>query len=317
MRQKEIGFSKYHGCGNDFIVINESALMTESRTNEQYSQLARLICSRTTGIGADGLLVVRMNPLQMIIYNSDGSRAPMCGNGIRCFAQHCYEDGIVSKSMRAFSVLTDAGEMQICIDSTEPFVTKINLGLPDFNLDRIGLRLENVEKCLSTQSIFDGIINVSGEEIRVNSVFMGTIHTVIWVDESMLNSTILSLPFGQNANFAANSDNDVLGSLVRLGFAVSDHPAYSEKTNVNFARIIDFQNVEMITYERGAGFTAACGTGACAVAVAGFLSGNLNAKIDAHLMLGTLTIDITDTGVYMTGPSARVATGTYILPDSL
>jgi len=122
-KYEEIRFSKYHGCGNDFIIIKEDAAARES-----YSELAKRICHRTLGIGADGLIVVCLKPLEMIFYNSDGSRAPMCGNGIRCFAKYCYDEGICNEEI--FNVETLAGTIGVTVVETNQFLKESNMGNP-------------------------------------------------------------------------------------------------------------------------------------------------------------------------------------------
>ena len=130
-----ICFSKYHGCGNDFIIVSEKEVV-----DSNYSELATKICNRNTGVGADGFIVVGENPLEMIFYNADGSRAPMCGNGIRCFAKYCFDKGIRNES--EYKVLTLAGEMGVKVISENPFVVEIDMGKPDFTPIKCGIKTD-------------------------------------------------------------------------------------------------------------------------------------------------------------------------------
>lgn len=272
-----IAFAKYHGCGNNFILVKESSVY-----GQDYSLLAQSMCNMATGIGADGFIVVRERPeLEMVFYNMDGSRAPMCGNGIRCFAAYCYDNGIQKES--SYAVKTLAGEMIVNLVNTDPFLVKIGMGKPSFRSEDFGVLGEAatfLEKKLET---------TEGDFI-VSSCFMGTVHTVVWVDAFPSEAAASQL---------------------------SNHPVYSEKTNVNFVKVIDSQTLEIKTYERGVGFTYACGTGACASLVMGIKEGKCKEKVTVRLPYGQLTVSQHKDGeVTMTGPAVRVAEGTYIQEEN-
>lgn len=296
-----IRFSKYHGCGNSFVIIRESELVkdaalvneggaggpeesaatefTKAAETDRYPQLAQRVCDVNTGVGADGMIVVREKPqLEMVFYNCDGSRAPMCGNGIRCFAHFCSTEGIAKSS--SYPVKTLAGDMIVNVVSEEPFRVKINMGKPLFSG-------EDIKTDLVRDNYLDLALTLKdGSEITVSSFFMGTIHTVVFVE-----------------NFA---DIDVPA----VGAEICSHPVFREKTNVNFVKMTDAASMEVRTYERGVGMTLACGTGACASVVAANLKGLCGKKADVLLKLGTLGIEIADDGnVYMEGPSEKVFDG--------
>lgn len=272
-----IQFAKYHGCGNNFILVRE-----EDAAGQDYSHLARTVCSAATGIGADGLIIVREKPaLEMVFYNMDGSRAPMCGNGIRCFAAYCYDNGIQRE--KVYPVQTLAGEMIVSLVQTKPFTVKISMGKPSFRSADFGV-LDGSENFLRQQlQTIEGIFTVS-------SCFMGTVHTVVWVED-----------------FPTETAADQL----------SNHPVYSEKTNVNFVKRINSETLEIKTYERGVGFTNACGTGACASLVMGRKEGKCDSRVTVLLPYGELIISQEEDGeVTMAGPAVRVADGTYIQEEN-
>lgn len=281
-----ISISKYHGCGNNFVIVRESDLpkaitmKDEAARIEMYSQLAVNLCCVNTGVGADGFIVVREEPqLEMVFFNQDGSRAPMCGNGIRCFAQYCMDKGIRDEAV--YPVATLAGEMIVNVTQDEPFRVRINMGKPVMDPAAIGVETDE-ENFLGKE-----IALKDGSNVKVDSFFMGTVHTIVFVDDI---------------------DIDVLEPL---GEEICNHPVYTEKTNVNFVKVIDQQNLEVLTYERGVGITFACGTGACASVVAASMAGMTGNSADVQLKLGTLGIAIEDDGnVYMEGPSVHILDGT-------
>lgn len=269
-----IRFSKYHGCGNDFIIVSE-----ESVRGRNYSELAQQLCHRQLGIGADGLIVVKEDPLEMIFFNSDGSRAPMCGNGIRCFAKYCSDEGICTKE--AYPIVTLAGTMIVRVISKNPFLTEVKMGRPDFEPNRCGIKTDQ-------PSFLKQELQLENGQIEVSSCFMGTVHTVVWLDRL--------------------EDCD----LETLGREISNHPVFSEKTNVNFVQIIDRKTLKLITFERGAGMTFACGTGACASVVIGAMEGRCDRDAVVLLPFGKLRIEQdSNNEVMMTGPAARTVQGCF------
>ena len=276
-------FVKMHGLGNDFVFIED-----KTGQDKDYTALARAMCNRHTGIGADGLIVIvdsRVADVRMRIINSDGSEAEMCGNGIRCFAKYVYDSGIIEK--KQFTVETPAGMMEpeitVGADNKAELIT-INMGSPSFNRSEIPMegadgRVLNEDLC------------VDGENWKVTSLLMGVPHTVTYVD-----------------------DVDSV-DIEKIGPLFEKHEAFPKHTNINFAQQMDDRTVKVRTWERGAGATLACGTGSCSVAVASFLNGRTGREVDIQLPLGTLHIEYReeDGNVYMTGPAAVSFTGTW--PD--
>ncbi len=276
-------FVKMHGLGNDFVFIED-----KTGQDRDYTALARAMCNRHTGIGADGLIVIvdsRVADVRMRIINSDGSEAEMCGNGIRCFAKYVYDSGIIEK--KRFTVETPAGimepEITVGADNKAKLIT-INMGRPSFNRSEIPMegadgRVLNEDLC------------VDGENWKITSLLMGVPHTVTYVD-----------------------DVDTV-DIEKIGPLFEKHEAFPKHTNINFAQQMDDRTVKVRTWERGAGATLACGTGSCSVAVASFLNGRTGREVDIQLPLGTLHIEYReeDGNVYMTGPVAVSFTGTW--PD--
>ena len=276
-------FVKMHGLGNDFVFIED-----KTGQDKDYTALARAMCNRHTGIGADGLIVIvdsRVADVRMRIINSDGSEAEMCGNGIRCFAKYVYDSGIIEK--KRFTVETPAGimepEITVGADNKAKLIT-INMGRPSFNRSEIPMegadgRVLNEDLC------------VDGENWKITSLLMGVPHTVTYVD-----------------------DVDTV-DIEKIGPLFEKHEAFPKHTNINFAQQMDDRTVKVRTWERGAGATLACGTGSCSVAIASFLNGRTGREVDIQLPLGTLHIEYReeDGNVYMTGPAAVSFTGTW--PD--
>lgn len=264
-----IPFEKYHGCGNNFILFDY-----EDVKQYQFPALARSVCDIHAGIGADGMIIVKQHPLEMIFYNQDGSRAPMCGNGIRCFAKYVWDKKMVDRD--CFPVETMAGTMMIQIKDEGKFKAKVNMGKPSFDIEKLHL----------SKYIFD-IKEYELEGFTVGSLFMGTIHTVVFVDS--LDSI--------------NCEEE--------GKKICFHPLFKEKTNVNFVEIMGEHNMRVMTYERGVGLTKACGSGCCASVVLANDFGKVSSPVNVHLELGVLRISIVNDEVIMEGPAQKTAVGMY------
>jgi diaminopimelate epimerase len=215
----------------------------------------------------------------MVFFNSDGSQAPMCGNGIRCFAKFCHDEGICTSEQ--YPVETLAGTMGVRIASRDPFLVEINMGKPDFDPKRCGIKTGQAR-------FLKQMLQLKNGQIQVSSIFIGTIHTVVWMDRL--------------------EDFD----LEKLGSEISNHPVFSEKTNVNFVQILGRNTLKLMTYERGAGMTLACGTGACASVVIGAREGRCDRDAFVLLPYGQLRIEQKeDDTVMMTGPAVRTMQGCF------
>ena len=272
-------FTKLHGLGNDFITIdNRNGAIAEEKKNA----LAARLCHRRTGIGGDGLILVENSETcdtRMRIINSDGSEAEMCGNGVRCFAKYVYDNGIVKKER--FSVETLAGPMIADLTDDNGLCThvRVNMGKPFFNRAEIPVVGEG-ECQLQTLKALDRTFTFS-------TILLGVPHTVVFVD-------------------------DVLGfDWQKYGAEIERMTdLFPRKTNVNFAQVLDENNVLVRTFERGCGPTLACGTGSSSVAVCCARAGKTGRRVTIHLELGTLTIEWAESGeVFMTGPAALAFSG--------
>lgn len=277
-------FEKYHGAGNDFIIMNEKDLIEKGIPD--YNELAKQVCDRHFGIGADGLLILKYvaNMPFMFYYNSDGSQAPMCGNGIRCFSNYLRNNNVEQEN--SFIVKTLSGDLFIETNMDEEenrFFVKVNMGKPIFEVKK----LINTDK----ERFLKEKINIDGKEIEISYIFMGTDHSVIFVDDF------------------SEYDIDDLGKKIE-----NYTELFPKKVNVNFVKVTDRNNMEVITWERGAGRTLACGTGATASAVLGRIFNLTNEKVNVKVPGGQLTIEYSQEGddAFMTGPSEKIAEGNYI-----
>ena len=278
----EIEFTKMEGLGNDFILIDDRAGKTGSYRS--YPELAQTLCSRHFNIGADGIILIlnaKDHDIKFRIYNSDGSEAEMCGNGMRCFAKLLYEKKIISK--KTFRVDTKAGTVipEIIPDEDGKVRSvRVDMGEPILLCRDIPFDSPN-EKAL------DEPLKAGDREYRVTTVSMGNPHAVIFVDTY-----------------------DTL-DLEMEGRAIETHARFPQKTNVEFIQVLNRNELNMKVWERGAGATLACGTGACAVLVAAHLTGRTGDKALIHLPGGDLEIhwDKTTNHVFKTGPANLVFEG--------
>lgn len=272
-------FWKYHGLGNDFIIINnmEDKTPMDGKTAEK-------LCHRSFGIGADGVILVERSAqadIKMIIYNSDGSRPEMCGNGIRCFAKHVYDEQIVKKSR--IVVETDAGMMNIELKADKDFARAVvvNMGQPEFSATKVPVIITKSE-AINVE------IDIEGIKFNITSMLMGVPHTVVFVD---------------------NLEDE---AVMHLGKLIENSKYFPKKTNVNFVKVLDRKNIILKTWERGAGYTYACGTGACASVAAGIVNNLTEEKVNVQLRGGDLVIHWKDRGdIYMEGPATKVFEGIY------
>ena len=265
-------FEKVHGLGNDFILFEDDG------AGRDWNALAKRLCERRLSVGADGILVVLPSDeadIRMRIINADGSEAEMCGNGIRCFAKYVYERGIVRKEDMAVETL--AGVMRPRLIVEDGIVTGVCVDMGEPSFDRASIPMQGKGEASDVE------IEINGKKLTVTSLLMGVPHTIVPVE--------------------AIDEEEVR----RLGPVIEKHPLYPRKTNVNFVQVLDSGNIRVLTWERGAGLTLACGTGACAGVVAMYRKGRTGRKVAAHLKAGRLIIEYLEDGrVRMTGPAQRV-----------
>ncbi|NLT95593.1 MAG: diaminopimelate epimerase [Clostridia bacterium] len=275
-------FTKMHGLGNDFILINA----LEDEKDVDYYELAPKLCDRNFGIGADGLLIIlpsEIADIKMRIINSDGSEAEMCGNGIRCFAKYVFEKGIINKTRMEVETLAGIIIPEIMLNNNKVVSVRVNMGEPQ--LDRAKIPMEGPPGPVIKEKL-----KVLDNEFEITAVSMGNPHCVIFV-----------------------SDLTAI-DINKWGPLLEKHPVFPRKTNVEFVQIINPAEAVMRVWERGAGITLACGTGACATIVAGVLNNLLNRKATIKLLGGELEIEWAENNhVYMTGPAEEVFRGTIDL----
>lgn len=277
-----IEFTKWQGCGNDFVLVDD-----RSESIKDPAELSRKMCDRHYGIGADGLIIIRPSDkadTRMRIYNTDGSEAEMCGNGIRCFARWVYELGLVPGE--EFTVETCAGILvpKIIKENSRITGVRVDMGQPVLDAEKIPT------KGFGTGRVVDKTIEVLGETYHVTCVSMGNPHCVVlWDDLSTLD-------------------------IEKLGPAFENHPAFPNRVNTEFVSVRDKNHVRMRVWERGAAVTMACGTGACATLTACVLNDRTERKAEIELDGGKLFIEWSekDNHIYMTGPAEEVYKGTYI-----
>ncbi len=274
-------FTKMHGLGNDFIIFDGR---TEKLPEVDWTEYAPKLCDRNFGIGADGVILVLTSDkanYEMKVFNSDGSEPEMCGNGLRCFAKYVYDTDPEKKEV--FSVNTKAGVKLPVVETEKGRITgiEVDMGAPILQRSKIPLAGKDSDKVIGEK------IKIKGKEIVFTAVSMGNPHAVIFVDDI---ETV-----------------DVTG----LGAALEVDPLFPERTNVEFVQVLDPKEAIMKVWERGVGETLACGTGACAVLVAGVLNKKLERVVTIHLPGGDLLIEWeADTDhVLMTGPAATVFQG--------
>lgn len=269
-------FTKMHGLGNDFVLIEDR----EEKLNLTPKQISH-ICHRHLGVGADGLILIQPSnkcAVKMVFYNQDGSRAAMCGNGVRCFAKYVYDHGIVQET--CFSIETRAGKTNVKIieQKNADTIVQVNMGKVDYNPSNIPM---NIDK----KDALDEVVYINNQEIVFSSVLVGVPHSIIEVDH------LETYP------------------VERIGRALENHPLFPEKTNVNFIEIVNRKEVRGVTWERGVGLTLACGTGACAIAAVLKEKRRIDSPVRVHLPGGTLEINFAGEHILMTGPAEEVFTG--------
>ncbi|MGG4344843.1 diaminopimelate epimerase [Paenibacillus lautus] len=276
-------FTKMHGLGNDFVVVyGEQELPSDA------SERAVKLCHRFFGIGADGLVYILPSTkadFMMRIMNSDGSEAEQCGNAIRCVAKYVYDHGHIDrKEITIETIGAGVQQVRLTVQDGQVSSVRVDMGEPVLN----GL---SVPTTIDLHPVVNHPIEVDGQEFRFTAVSMGNPHCVIYVDD------------------AANFDLGVWGPKLEV------HPLFPRKINVEFATVNSRGQVDMRVWERGAGPTLACGTGACATLVSSVLNSLTDRSATISLKGGDLFIewDESDNHVYMTGPAEVVYVGTLAL----
>ena len=284
-----MNFTKMHGAGNDFILVETND------TQRNWSKLAIAMCDRHFGIGGDGLILVMPSDkadARMREFNPDGSEAEACGNGIRCLARFVFEKGLVGPQAEQISVETLVGirKLKLLKKGNKLMSIQAAMGKPAFGAHDIPVLLEQgSQKIVYIKLMLSYPVTVEGTDLLLNFVSMGNPHAVFFQQ-----SPIADFP------------------LTQLGPKVEHLSIFPRRTNFEVARIINRKQIEVRVWERGAGETLACGSGACAVVVAAQLYGYADKKVDIKLPGGTLQIEWDGAGeVLMSGPAERVFTGEW------
>ena len=271
-------FTKMHGLGNDYVYVN---CFEEKIDNPP--AVARFVSDRHFGIGSDGLIMINPSKtadFEMEMYNADGSRGEMCGNGIRCVAKYVYDYGLTDKTQISVETLGGIKYLDLTVEDGKVSLVKVDMGKPELEADLIPIISER-------EQVIDEPIEVDGKEYHMTGVSMGNPHAVIYVD-------------------------DVKGlDLEKIGPKFENHERFPKRINTEFVHCIDRQTVEMRVWERGSGETLACGTGACAVAVSSILNNLTDTQVTVKLLGGDLQIewDREKDRVFMTGPAKVVFDG--------
>lgn len=278
-------FTKMHGCGNDYIYING---FTEQIAQEEKPGLVQKISDRHFGIGGDGAIFI--NPsmeadFEMEMYNADGSRAEMCGNGIRCVAKYVYDKGLTDKTEISIVSCGQVKYLELFLKDGKVDTVRVNMGAPELSAGKIPVTAVD-EK----DRIIDESISVQGKEYKMTCVSMGNPHAVIFM-------------------------NDVEHlDIEKTGPYFENHERFPKRVNTEFVKVIDRKHVQMRVWERGTGETLACGTGCCATVVACILNGLTDETVTVKLLGGEIQItwDRETDLVYMTGPAVTVFEGEFI-----
>lgn len=287
----KIPFTKMHGLGNDFVLVDARFI-----PNRDWADVAVKMCDRHFGIGADGLILIlasQVADLRMRIINSDGSEAQMCGNGIRCLAKYAYERGLARGRSRSngcsMAIETLAGIKKVALEVRGNTVAgvRVDMGAPAFDPRRIPVAID-------APVVKDFPLVVNDQEFAISCVSMGNPHTITFLEHEKLNQI----------------------NLHEVGPIIERHDLFPERTNVEFCTVLqsdEGSSLRVRVWERGAGHTLACGTGACAAAVSAMTHGLVESSVRVVLDGGSLLVEWAggDSPVYMSGEASYVCDGTY------
>lgn len=271
-------FTKMHGIGNDYVYVN-----CFEETVKNPGEVAKFVSDRHFGIGSDGLILIKPSEtadFEMEMYNADGSRSEMCGNGMRCVGKYVYDYGLTDQ--KEFSVVS-AGKIKyltLTVEDGRAVQIKVNMGSPILTPSEIPVIAEG-------ETVVDQPIMVLDKEYKMTCVSMGNPHAVVFVDD------VKEFPLNE------------------VGPYFENHKRFPNRTNTEFVQVVDRNHIKMRVYERGTGETLACGTGCCASAVACVLNGLTDTKVYVEVLGGVIYIewDREENQIYMTGPAVTVFEG--------
>lgn len=272
-------FTKMHGLGNDYVYVN-----CLEETVENPSEVSKKVSDRHFGIGSDGLILIKPSDkadFRMDMYNADGSQAEMCGNGIRCVGKYVYDYGLTDKKSISVETLAGIKYLDFVIEDGKVALVTVDMGEPE-------LMSEKIPVICDKDRAIEEPIEVAGKEWKMTCVSMGNPHCVVFLDEP-----VKDFP------------------LEKIGPFFECHERFPKRVNTEFIEVLDRRTVNMRVWERGSGETMACGTGACASAVAAILCGHTEDEITLHLLGGDLIVrwDKEKNKVFMTGPATVVFDG--------
>ncbi len=274
-------FTKMHGLGNDYVYVNTF----DQPAPADPAALAIAVSDRHFGVGSDGLILIGPSgraDARMRMFNADGSESEMCGNGVRCVAKYIHDHGIAARPRVTIETGRGVLTLDLEVVAGRAERVRVDMGPPI-------LRAAEIPTTLPGDPPVNVPVTVDGVELALTAVSMGNPHVVAYVDD------VQSFP------------------VERLGAVLERHPAFPRRVNVHFVEVLGPEEARMRTWERGSGITLACGTGACAVAVAGVLTGRTGRRLLAHLPGGPLLLEWPDDAgpVFMTGPATEVFTGVW------
>ena len=277
----KFSFSKWHGLGNDFVIVNGF-----KEKIDNYQQMAIEVCDRHIGVGADGLVILLPSGIadfQMRIFNSDGSEAEMCGNVTRCMARYVYDNGLTDKTKITLETKAGIIKPELIFKDGMLSTIRVDMGIPRLKRSEIPMNGNENEE------VINELLVVEQSNYHITCISMGNPHCILFVD-------------------------DIAGAnLSVIGPAFENHLVFPRKINVEFVQVLNKQKVRMRVWERGAGITMACGTGACATLVATVLNGKTNRQIIVELDGGELFVEWgSDNHIYMSGPAVEVFRGEYL-----
>ena len=275
-------FTKMEGLGNDYVYVN-----CFRETVDNPSEVAKKVSDRHFGIGSDGLILIKPSEVadfRMDMYNADGSQAEMCGNGIRCVAKYVYDYGLTDKTSISIETLAGIKYLDLQVTDGKVSLITVNMGSPELIPDKIPVISDS-------KRVVDEPIEVDGTTYKMTCVSMGNPHCIVFVEDT------------------------ALFPLETVGPLFENHERFPKRVNTEFIQLLDHKTVNMRVWERGSGETLACGTGACASAVACILNGLTENEITLHLLGGDLIVrwDQEENFVYMTGPARVVFDGEIVL----
>lgn len=280
-------FTKMHGCGNDYVYVD-----CTKEVIPNISETAIRVSDRHFGIGSDGLILIKASDVadfEMDMYNADGSRGKMCGNGIRCVAKYVYDHGLTDKTTITVNTLSGIKTLKLTVEDGKVSKVRVDMGEPELIPAQVPVKASVLGLADDRrEAIVAEPLEIKGRSYDITCVSMGNLHCITFIGED-----VRDFP------------------LEAVGPVFEKHELFPERVNTEFINVIDKDHLRMRVWERGSGETLACGTGACAVAVASYLNGFTGRSVDIELLGGHLEVvyDEQTNHVFMTGPATEVFSG--------